>query len=277
MQTFYSILYANTRLSIQERLSIGLVLWNEERVFFHYSSSKLEILNAMLESEAAFKMLKASVLNFNNWIQVEQKENLYPHNVSINEMNYLATYCNNLISFSKPEVIKVEVTESSFNSLFNLFIWTDSSTDNASRSQNAETFEMFVRNQLFPRLKNRMNWDIELTPDKLPNLVFNTSVSFIGVNGVVVAGQSINFDKRSYNLKHDLGSFFNLIKAIQHNREAGKYYIIGDEPQQKDLRYTIWDNVRKLSYIEYVPKDETEKIVIYAEENDVKPFLVEQD
>lgn len=48
-----------------------------------------------------------------------------------------------------------------------------------------------------------------------------------------VAGQTIDFEKKHYNLENDVARFVSLTKAIElEGNQRGKYYVLGQEPQR---------------------------------------------
>jgi hypothetical protein len=60
--------------------------------------------------------------------------------------------------------------------------------------------------------------------------------------------------------------------------DAAKCYIIGDEPNQLlTEQHTVWNNVRNHPKVEYVPSNETDRIVEYLEKHDVKPVMPKED
>ena len=106
-------------------------------------------------------------------------------------------------------------------------------------------------------------------------LILPVKVNFIGQNEVPVAGKTIFFNKRSYNLNNDIAVFINLIRSFEANDvRKGKYFMIGDEPLSKgDSRHKIWEQIRKNNYIDLVPLNEVNKITEYMNEHDVRPFM----
>ena len=62
MTTQYSILSVLIRPEIQEKITIGMLLMDEEKLFFDYSKRKLSIAKNLL-SDNAFKSLKDALNN----------------------------------------------------------------------------------------------------------------------------------------------------------------------------------------------------------------------
>lgn len=276
MQTHYSIIYANIRPSIAERISIGLLLWSNEQAFFQFSKQKLELFRELV-AEEAFKLVRSTLSNLSEKIKNEAS-NLFPSTspISNKEIDYLSRYCNNLLVFSAPTSISVIADPDNFQKLFQLFI-SEAQIDqeNIAEVNEQEEFIQKIRTDFYPTITQRVNTDLTITSDNLPTLILPVPVNFIGKNDVPVAGKAVFFDKRSYNLNNDIAIFINLIRSFEANGEnAGKYYIIGNEPiKTNDGRHQIWEQIRKNTYIELVPTNEIDQITNYMNTHGVEPFI----
>ena len=65
MNTYYSVIFASVNSIISERLSIGIVMVGNNRVWFQYSSKKLSLMRQFFSDEA-FQLLKTSLKNIEN-------------------------------------------------------------------------------------------------------------------------------------------------------------------------------------------------------------------
>lgn len=83
----YSIIYADIRPEIQERLSLGVLTIEQNKVKVYYSQKKLGIVK-LLYTPKEYKALSSIV-------RKELREL-----VSVETLKYLTRYSNNLISFS---------------------------------------------------------------------------------------------------------------------------------------------------------------------------------
>ena len=83
----YSIIYADIRPEIQERLSLGVLTIEQNKVKVYYSQKKLGIVK-LLYTPKEYKALSSIV----------RKE--LRALVSVERLKYLTRYSNNLISFS---------------------------------------------------------------------------------------------------------------------------------------------------------------------------------
>ena len=108
----YSIIYAVIRPEISERISVGLIIVDGDKVDVRYSQQKLDALRGLFpQKEYEF---------------VSQVVTSMPTDGSVNSVaaiNYLTRYSNNLIAVSPLQTIDIEPTEQSKNRLFQNYIY----------------------------------------------------------------------------------------------------------------------------------------------------------
>lgn len=282
MKTFYSILYVPIRPSLDEKVSIALLLRDEEEVYFKYSKKKLGIIKDLMPS-SAYSLLKSSLRNIETQVNKVKEERV--NNILVQEktkssdylsesyLSYLHQYSLNLLSFSKPQAIKLCANQNNFNSLFEKCIFE---LDTHEEEDNVLSAIKIVQENLFPKIKSRVNIQKQLTAKNIPNLVFPTEVNFIGRNDVPVAGHTFDFEKRRYNLEHDISLFDSLVKALElNNNNEGKFYIIGEEPKKREhpKNHLLWKEVYDSKVFDFVPVEEVSSIENYLNEHDVQPFF----
>lgn len=108
----YSIIYAAIRPEISEQLSLGVIVAVKGNVDIRYSQEKLEALkNLMTDKEQRFVTSVITSLKKNNSI------------ASVEAVNYLQRYSNNMITLSPWQTIDVEPTEESKDWLFRNYVY----------------------------------------------------------------------------------------------------------------------------------------------------------
>lgn len=108
----YSIIYAVIRPEISERVSVGLIFVDGEKVEVRYSRQKLNALQALLSGNE-YRSLSSVVYS----MQRNQTVN------STEDINYLTRYSNNLITISPLQAIDVEPTKQSKDKLFKNYVY----------------------------------------------------------------------------------------------------------------------------------------------------------
>ena len=108
----YSIIYAVIRPEISEQLSVGLIIVDNQGIEVRYSQKKLSLLQGVFsEKESRF------ISKVINSLQRNQSVN------SVEAVNYLTRYSNNLISVSPLQTIDLEPSEQSKNWLFRNYVY----------------------------------------------------------------------------------------------------------------------------------------------------------
>jgi hypothetical protein len=280
MNTFFSIIYLTLNADLNEKISIGMVMSNSEKVIFKYSNTKLGILKSLIPHQN-HSFLKSYFKNLDCELNFQFDENLELNikreisNTWINEsyFNYLNRYSNNLIKFSEPRTIDIPTNEESFNKLFSKYIFEKEEEELISNKTNDIIYE--VRNKLYTKIEDKVNIDAVVNPSDFKELIAPVNVNFIGKNDVIVAGQTIDFTKRFYNLENDLTKFISFTKAVDFEKGKGHYFLVGDEPDKftDKKNHAIWKHMAESKMIDYVSLDETEKIQEYINKHGVTPYF----
>lgn len=108
----YSIIYAVIRPEISEQLSVGLIIVDNQGIEVRYSQKKLSLLQSVF-SEKESKFISRVI----NSLQRNKSVN------SVDAVNYLTRYSNNLIAVSPLQTIEIEASEQSKNWLFRNYVY----------------------------------------------------------------------------------------------------------------------------------------------------------
>ncbi len=279
MNTYYSVIFASVNSIISEQLSIGLVMADEQRVWFCYSKTKLPLMHRFF-SEEAFQLLKTSLKNIESTAagagqnRSTDSNALFPitdnnqHPFSIEYLRYLARYSNSTLTFNEPVKIDVEASDLLFEHLYREFIFEEAGQ--VSKTSFIET----VKAKLYPAITKHVNLDFCIETGKIPGLIMPVELDFIGKNDRPVVGKITDFNLPSYNLDAPLSNLFVLMKTFESNNETGNYFIIGDEPsKQNSKQHNTWAQVKASKFLDFVPTNETDRISEYMEEHAVEPYF----
>ena len=282
MNTYYSVIFASINSIISERLSIGLVMVEGDRIWFRYSKTKLTLMKQFFSGEAYY-LLKTSLKNIAITANVEQEEELMVvndlfdfekekhHTFSFEYLRYLSRYSNSTLTFNEPVKIDVDATDDLFNHLYREFIFEDEV--NIPKVSNVE----LTKKKLYPKISKHVNLDYRIETGKIPSLIMPVDLDFIGKNHQPVVGKILDFDQPTYPLDASLSSLYVLIKAFDLQGEAGNYFLIGDEPEKKNQKqHQTWDAIRNSSFLSFVPSNEIDSIAEYMESHNVEPYFEEE-
>jgi hypothetical protein len=282
MKTFYSILYCPIRPVVDERLSIALLLRADDKVFFRYSHDKLKVIKELLP-DSAFNLLKSSLRNIEEYFNVKNSEltspqiimegvDIHPERFLKSEyFEYLNNYSNNLLHFSKPKSIDLQITENVFDSLYNKLIFE---TDSIYKKKHLIAEK--VKQKVNPKIQGHVNLEVQLTSKEIASLIVPTPVWFIGKNNNDVTGEVIDFNKATPYLENDIREHLYLLQLLRTSniKYKGKHFLVGNEPKKSNhVNHSIWKELRTLSYITYLPSNETEAISEYVKVHKVSPYF----
>ena len=108
----YSIIYAVIRPEISERVSVGLIIVDGDKVDVRYSRQKLNAIQALF-SEKEYKFVSRVVTSMKKKQTVSSTE----------AINYLTRYSNNLISVSPLQTIDITPTKQSKDMLYRNYVY----------------------------------------------------------------------------------------------------------------------------------------------------------
>lgn len=276
MKTTYSILYVTLNATLNERISIGLLMTNGIEHYFKFSSEKLFAIKSMIDDER-YNMVKAYLKSLEKEIGVGKNALQEPNQPKTNWINegylsYLSQYSNNIIQFASPKTIDIALDLSNFKKVFEKYIAKIVEDKNAREDLDVHAI---VKSILFPKIALNVNLEKTITSNDFKHLFVPIAIDFIGKNGIPVAGQTIDFEKKSYYLENDVTRFVSLTKAIElQGNPKGKYYILGREPQQnKDKEHHLWTQIRASKFLEFVDIEEVGIVEEYITNNNVQPFF----
>lgn len=111
----YSIIYAVIRPEISERVSVGLIIVDGDKIDIRYSRQKLNAIQPFF-SEKEYKFVSRVVISMKKNQTINSTE----------AINYLTRYSNNLISVSPLQAIDVEPTKQIKEKLFKSYVYEGS-------------------------------------------------------------------------------------------------------------------------------------------------------
>ncbi|MCC5919216.1 MAG: hypothetical protein LAT68_00545 [Cyclobacteriaceae bacterium] len=280
MKTLYSIIYSPISVIGQERINFGLLLFNGEgKLLFNYSTEKLESAKQLFSSDA-FKLIKTYLKTLDNKFTDKKQELLQENQVSADYVEYLSRYSNNLMSFTNPQEVNVELTIENFNSLFEKIIFKKPEVKLQELIRPINGIAV-VKMNFAPKVQKRVNLDVELRTDEHDFVLFNTHIDMMGKNDIPVLNQFIEFEYDTpAMLEKKINSYIGLIKPFEaYDGNEGKYFMVGDEPSKSKIKHhLIWDHLVdstliKKNLVELVPSKEIDLIESYFNDHDVRPYF----
>lgn len=281
MTSYYSILSISSHSHLGERFNVGLLCVNNDKAYFHFSETKLKIVSKLFTKSAellirsSMESIHKEVFDFNAE-QMGNKElfNQTKHkkNLSQTYLTYLSRYNNNLVQFTAPDEIDLAIDQTIFESLFRKYIFNDELFNrdlNKQVSQINTVYESFLRTA-----EKYVNTNFKVTSDIIAGLISPKKVDMFGKNGSFNLAHSIDFSLKPQSLTHHLDSFMYLaLSSEMAEDKKASCFLIGNEPLKNSPNHKIWQNVKELETVEYVPFDEREKIIQHFKKEGVTPII----
>ncbi len=174
--------------------------------------------------------------------------------------------------------IKFEIPfyNENFNLLYNTYVFEFGEEYGIKDNDN---FIKRIKSELYSKIERNVNIEATIRPQDFNELLAPVEVDFIGKNGKIVAGQTLDFTKKAYYLESDLARFISLTKAADNSeKKQGKYFVVGKEPNKKlnPQNHKTWEHIKNSNLLTYVGAQETEIISEYIRTKEVTPYFKEE-
>lgn len=278
MKTFYTIVYSPFSAVSQERLNLGMVMLDGQgAVRFRFSQEKLNRARKLF-SEEGFKLIKSFLTSIDK--KLAHKDELISNGSDFNldYLSYLSKYSNNLVGFTEPQVIDIELTQNNFDKFYSKYVFKES--EKVNKELAPISLVSLAKDSLIPKVKGRMDVDVNLSADKFKFVMFDLHIDMMGKNDRPVLNQFIDFGNTEAKIQKEVTSYLSIVKPFEiQDGKQGKFFLVGDEPsKQLAKQYLMWRHLLESPLItagilEIVRSNETERIEAYLEEHDVKPYF----
>ena len=136
MSTYFTILSAIIRPEISEKISLGLLVVTPSNIFLKVSKTKISVTKDLLrehahlavknEIQAIQEAVEAEIKSTSDSKEGKQADNLlFSDSRSIikeSYISYLSDYKYNMVSFSKPQKLSLDVDRDLFDKLYEKYV-----------------------------------------------------------------------------------------------------------------------------------------------------------
>lgn len=283
MNPFYIILKIAKDTSSNDSVSIGLLAYTSGKYHLQFSSKKMKIAKSLISDDSDIvdffqSQLTSRIDNLNTVIKSDDSK-LFP-NINIyteGYFDYLNRYSNNLVQFSKPFSLSKELSQNNFEELFQLLIGDDFAKSDLEASK-WEEFGYRVRDRLIDRVKDSVHIYAKLTERVIPSLYFSFDLDCIGMNGVITAAKSIDFNRNENTIDRNISHYFQISTLLAKNYSKDKlennFFLIADEPDDINSKaHQIWAKLKKQKQFEMIHSEESGIVANKIVETKARKFL----
>lgn len=281
MVTQYSILSVLIRPEIQEKISIGLLLFDANEVYFSFSRNKLHVCKELI-SPASYKILKDIIENIERTIDKDKLThsdlksfNIYKNSSEENifspsYISYLNKYSNNVISYTSPKEIYLEINDQNFSTIFRKYV--DEIVETLEVVPKIKPVE-YIKLQFGDKIKEYYDFNKEITHEQVKHLITPVRVDFAGKNEIDVYAQTVDMEGGYGSVANNINAFMQLKTTYINNEVPVKDFIIAKEPDKGQFprQHDMWSQLRASKILNYLDLSESEAIITYAEQHGVVP------
>ena len=122
MNTFFCTVDLQPNILSSDRLSIGLIMGDNDSLFFRYSQDKLYAVKELFSAEA-FTIIEIYLTSLQQIFSTNSQK-LLRNWVNEGYLSYLEKYNNNLIQFSKTTRTTMPLNQATFDKYFQMYIFS---------------------------------------------------------------------------------------------------------------------------------------------------------
>lgn len=267
MKTYYSIIsFMNSHVT-EEKVSIGLLMFDNERMIIQFSTSKQGLVNKL--SPQSTSLLKYAVENIKAAFKHENQNTFLHDGVNHEFITYLNRYEQGILHFSAPNFYNQRLTEDLFLKCFNSWI-SPTKERKAAKSSNLRNT---IDQELILPLKDKIDTNYKIEANTIDGLITDYRIDTIGVNGSIYASNALDITRPTFNNKlFEFESFLETVipflekkvKEIQHKKENIVLFVQRPEKNSEyEEKYDRLMNKNKLSYVNNYKVDEISNLAKY--------------
>lgn len=286
MKSYLTIIYIQPNSLTAEKFAVGLLAFDDEQVFFDYKADKIDFIDKLYPS----LNLKTGVFNTLKSIKIQVEEKQLKNTItdilfqSNNQLidkayaNYLHQYSKGLTQFSEINPIAASLSSKLFQKLFDQFILGEMSSHQL-KHPHKNFHQAFKKKINAAGLKDKMDIDLKLTPQKLSGIYANTQVRMIGKNGVITAAQDIDFTINMDSLGNQLSQWDVLVNALNSfsslkGFKPGDYHVFFNKPEPKSAQEKLLNSIvkQKSGLFSIDSVDEVDNLIFKIESSNYQPL-----
>lgn len=285
MQAFYSLIRIVPNTVIGDTISIGLLLYQENKYWLKISEKKKTIAkNLIYDNPESVDFVVKKITQYINKTNAENSNKSLEFFPKIGILNsdyftYLSTYCNGVLQFSNPSNLNDEINKDKFEKLFSLLI--DNTTQELYKTKGniTENFFYTIHEKLITKVDTQIHTKININASILPSMYFQYEIDCIGKNGSIVGAKSIPFDRQHRSLDQDISHYIALISLLsteykQQDITKNYFYVIADEPDSVNSQeHKTWSDIQKNSLFKVIPSENSGEVATKVIESGAKRFL----
>ncbi|RXG29894.1 DUF3037 domain-containing protein [Leeuwenhoekiella marinoflava] len=285
MKSFYSILKLSPNIATEDSVAIGVLLFDGKKFRCFFSDRKKRLAKKLIDDKNVnVDFIVNQIIDKCNTVNSDNEElklfYKFDKFSNISYFDYLSSYSNGLIQFSKPNSIYEEMNDIAFERLIN-FLFNEPVQKYHTVLPNVLSFSRtIIEKKLINKVDKKVHTHYKFKPEVFPSIYFNYEMDCIGLNGSLIGAKSLAFDKSAQSLDKDISHYFALISSLSSKYDKplkdNNFYLICEEPEKIDTKeHKLWESVRYNELISVIHPEESDKVADQIFEKKAAKFLTE--
>lgn len=254
-----------------ERVHIGLLHFDAHDGRFFVSERRLKGLSSFFDQPTStlIRNLLHDMRDRWNTGNAAERQVRGAEVWTVDRLAYLNRYSNNLIHIGELVQLSLPFNDVTFSKLIERFFDEQPGANRKKR----DSLKTQVKRILNP-FKDRLNLDYEfgIATSGLTSLTANIKVSAAGKNERVFITQALNFNQSVDTVGRHTAELQALFHSFSEARIGSKIFVIGNEPEKTVPQHQLWKRVCDVSFMEFVPLNEHERIGDYVRTHGVECY-----
>ncbi|MFT5913826.1 MAG: hypothetical protein ACJAWV_001222 [Flammeovirgaceae bacterium] len=279
MNTFYSIVSICTNSTIDESIAVGLLLSNGEEVKYYVSEKKKRFRKNILRSQSITSNLNFIIGQLLSKCESinEGKENVI---LDSSLFEYLHSYSNGILRFSKPNPVNAPFSEETLRMLVKSFFKEELEVKQKPVHTAIESIKQIVRTKLIEPVKDKVHTHYKFNSENLPSLPFTFEMECIGQNGVLIGAKVQDFEYSKTTLNNHISRYLGLMSTLSEKFKKplidNRFYLFVEEPKEvASEQHEVYDSIQKNPLIKVLHPSEADKVAKEIEQTKATKFLQE--
>lgn len=284
MNSFYSILKLSPNIATEDSVAIGVLLFDGKKFRSYFSDKKKRLANSLLnDKNVNVNFIVNQIVEKCNNVNSDKEElklfYKFDKLSDISYFDYLSNYSNGLVQFSKPKMLREEITDVTFNKLIN-FLFNESIFKELKVERNSllHHSSALIETKLINRVDKKVHTRYKFKPEAFPSIYFPYEMDCIGKNGSLIGAKSLSFDKSIQSLDKNISHYFTLISSLttKYNKSLkdNNFYLISEEPENiQSKEHRLWESVKYNELISVIHPEESNAVADLILSKNATTFL----
>lgn len=285
MKSYYSLIKLIPNESSEESLTIGILVFSNQRFLLQFSNRKKRIAQSLFSFDSKLlTFIEREIeekIKQQNQLSENSKEELFssPDLLNENYFHYLNKYSNGLLRFSSPRIIADTFNEKKFHQLFTLLV-DDVSDKNEKPDPNKiieKKFYSRIEKNLLKKVQGKIHTHQRLDNKVVPSLISPFEMDCIGKNGVYVGAKSLPFNRTQDTLNRTINTYISIIAHLNKNQKknhGNHFFLIADQPDKKSKGYKYWKQLYDANgFYKMIDSNDSEIVAETVNKNNASTFI----